>query len=190
MFPPASVITKMERKVTSTCAWNLFWLVSHMRGTVPFQCWLCLFCVSYHPAYEEDDQLLWSPGVIPESKVRGFLLDVLSRTTDEKLGCDKPAVHVRDNEQVSTDFIPSFAVLIFYWLLAVTYISQLWLVQLYFTPHTWRISPHRLWMSLSKATTTLVKHSRDIAATWNPQKVRDQPLCWPWRIISCLKNQL
>lgn len=81
------------------------------RGTVPFWCWLLLFCVSYHPAYEEDDELLWSPGVIPESKVRSFLLDVLSRTTDEKLGCDKPAIHVRDNEQVCKDFIPSFAVL-------------------------------------------------------------------------------
>lgn len=118
---------KDGEKGNAPCAWNLFWLV-------PFWCWLCLFCVSYHPAYEEDDQLLWSPGVIPESKVRSFLLDVLSRTTDEKLGCDKPAVHLRDNEQVCNDSIPSFAVLytaeafsvlIFYWLLVVTYSSQL-----------------------------------------------------------------
>lgn len=70
----------------------------------------CLFYVSHHPVYEEDDELLWSPGVIPESKVQSFLLDVLSRTTDEKLGCDRPANHVRDNEQVCNDFIPSFAV--------------------------------------------------------------------------------
>uniref|UniRef100_A0A674PN05 Mesoderm induction early response 1, family member 3 b n=1 Tax=Takifugu rubripes TaxID=31033 RepID=A0A674PN05_TAKRU len=57
--------------------------------------------------YEEDDQLLWSPGVIPESKVRSFLLDVLSRTTDEKLGCDKPAIHLRDNEQALNELVKS-----------------------------------------------------------------------------------
>lgn len=69
------------------------------------------FTLSCHPAYEDEDELLWSPGVIPESKVRSFLLDVLSRTTDEKLGCDKPGIHVRDNEQVCNVFIPSFVIL-------------------------------------------------------------------------------
>lgn len=51
--------------------------------------------------YEDEDELLWSPGTLPENKVRSFLSDVLSRTTDEKMGCDKPGTHVRDNEQVS-----------------------------------------------------------------------------------------
>uniref|UniRef100_A0A674NF09 Mesoderm induction early response 1, family member 3 b n=1 Tax=Takifugu rubripes TaxID=31033 RepID=A0A674NF09_TAKRU len=68
-------------------------------------------CLSHYKdgekAYEEDDQLLWSPGVIPESKVRSFLLDVLSRTTDEKLGCDKPAIHLRDNEQALNELVKS-----------------------------------------------------------------------------------
>lgn len=54
-------------------------------------------------AYEDEDELLWSPGLLPESKVRSFLSEVLSRTTDEKTACDKPGIHVRDNEQVSND---------------------------------------------------------------------------------------
>lgn len=52
-------------------------------------------------AYEDEDELLWSPGSLPESKVRGFLSDVSSRTADDKTGCDKPGIHVRDNERVS-----------------------------------------------------------------------------------------
>lgn len=52
-------------------------------------------------AYEEEDELLWSPGTLPENKVRSFLSEALSRTTDERTGCDKPGIHVRDNEQVS-----------------------------------------------------------------------------------------
>lgn len=69
---------------------------------------LCGYLFACFPAYEDEDELLWSPGVIPDSKVRSFLLDVLSRTTDEKLGYDKPGIHVRDNEQVSNVFNPSF----------------------------------------------------------------------------------
>ncbi|TNN43347.1 Mesoderm induction early response protein 3 [Liparis tanakae] len=49
--------------------------------------------------YEDDDELLWSPSKLPENKVRTFLCDVLSRTTNEKTGCDKPWLHVRDDEQ-------------------------------------------------------------------------------------------
>ncbi|XP_075955139.1 mesoderm induction early response protein 3 isoform X4 [Anarhichas minor] len=49
--------------------------------------------------YEDEDELLWSPGKLAESKVRTFLSDVLSRTTNEKTGCDKPWMHVRDDEQ-------------------------------------------------------------------------------------------
>uniref|UniRef100_A0A667XN62 Mesoderm induction early response 1, family member 3 b n=1 Tax=Myripristis murdjan TaxID=586833 RepID=A0A667XN62_9TELE len=55
--------------------------------------------------YEDEDQLLWSPGVLPENKVRGFLSDVLSRTTEEKTGCDKPGMHVRDNEQALYELV-------------------------------------------------------------------------------------
>lgn len=74
------------------------------RSSLKLSFWhpLSLFYVSCYVAYEDEDELLWSPGVIPESKVRSFLLDVLSRTTDEKPGCDKPGMHVRDNEQVGS----------------------------------------------------------------------------------------
>lgn len=55
----------------------------------------------YLAVYEDEDELLWSPGVLSESKVKGFLSEVVSRTTDEKIANDKPSMHVRDNEQVS-----------------------------------------------------------------------------------------
>lgn len=61
----------------------------------------------YNAVYEDEDELLWSPGSMPESKVRSFLSEVLSRTTDVKTGCDKPGLHVRDNEQVSHSFTHS-----------------------------------------------------------------------------------
>lgn len=54
-----------------------------------------------YAAYEDEDVLLWSPGSLPESKVRGFLTEVVSRTANDKAGCDKPGIHVRDNERVS-----------------------------------------------------------------------------------------
>ncbi|KAM3611685.1 uncharacterized protein V6R79_022537 [Siganus canaliculatus] len=56
-------------------------------------------------AYEDDDELLWSPGTLPESKVRSFLSDVSSRTSEEKTGCDKPGTHVRDNEQALRELV-------------------------------------------------------------------------------------
>uniref|UniRef100_A0A8C4NV13 Mesoderm induction early response 1, family member 3 b n=1 Tax=Dicentrarchus labrax TaxID=13489 RepID=A0A8C4NV13_DICLA len=56
-------------------------------------------------AYEDEDELLWSPGKLPENKVRSFLSEVLSRTTDEKMGCDKPGMHVRDNEQALCELV-------------------------------------------------------------------------------------
>lgn len=40
-----------------------------------------------------------------ENKVKSFLSEVLSRTTDEKTGCEKPGMHIRDNEQVGHVFI-------------------------------------------------------------------------------------
>uniref|UniRef100_A0A3P9BCP3 Mesoderm induction early response 1, family member 3 b n=1 Tax=Maylandia zebra TaxID=106582 RepID=A0A3P9BCP3_9CICH len=56
-------------------------------------------------SYEDEDELLWSPGVLSENKVRSFLCEVLSRTTDEKTGCDKPGMHVRDNEQALRELV-------------------------------------------------------------------------------------
>uniref|UniRef100_A0AAQ5YPA0 Mesoderm induction early response 1, family member 3 b n=1 Tax=Amphiprion ocellaris TaxID=80972 RepID=A0AAQ5YPA0_AMPOC len=55
--------------------------------------------------YEDEDELLWSPSILSENKVRGFLSEVLSRTTDEKAGCDKPGMHVRDNEQALHELV-------------------------------------------------------------------------------------
>uniref|UniRef100_A0A8C9WIM2 Mesoderm induction early response 1, family member 3 b n=1 Tax=Scleropages formosus TaxID=113540 RepID=A0A8C9WIM2_SCLFO len=49
-------------------------------------------------AYEDEDQLLWSPGVLPESKVRDFLREAGFRVTDGKTGIGEGS-HVRDNEQ-------------------------------------------------------------------------------------------
>lgn len=59
-------------------------------------------------AYEDEDELLWNPGIISDNKVRSFLCEVLSRTTDEKMRCDKPGMHVRDNEQVSNGLLIIF----------------------------------------------------------------------------------
>ncbi|XP_020787978.2 mesoderm induction early response protein 3 isoform X1 [Boleophthalmus pectinirostris] len=56
-------------------------------------------------AYEEEDELMWSPATLSENKVRSFLLDVVSRTSDEKLGCDKAGLHVRDNEQALHELV-------------------------------------------------------------------------------------
>ena len=55
--------------------------------------------------YEDDDELLWSPNMLAENKVRTFLVDVLSRLAEEKTGCDKPGLSVRDDEKVSLSFI-------------------------------------------------------------------------------------
>uniref|UniRef100_A0A3B4AP11 Uncharacterized protein n=2 Tax=Periophthalmus magnuspinnatus TaxID=409849 RepID=A0A3B4AP11_9GOBI len=56
-------------------------------------------------AYEEEDELLWSPATLSENKVRSFLIDVASRTFEEKLGCDKAGPHVRDNEQALHELV-------------------------------------------------------------------------------------
>lgn len=77
-------------------------------NVIAYNVFLCIIkailYVLFYAAYEDEDELLWSPGTLPESKVRSFLSEVLSRTTDEKTGCDKPGIHVRDNEQVSHVF--------------------------------------------------------------------------------------
>nr|AAH97247.1 Zgc:114199 [Danio rerio] len=47
--------------------------------------------------YAEEDQLLWQPDMLPESKVKSFLLDALS--ADGKMGRDGRCSLVKDNEQ-------------------------------------------------------------------------------------------
>lgn len=58
----------------------------------------------FRTVYEDDDQLLWTPDVLSESKVRDFLCEELSRATDERTRSDTAGAHVRDNEQVSHHF--------------------------------------------------------------------------------------
>ncbi|XP_051759589.1 mesoderm induction early response protein 3 isoform X1 [Ctenopharyngodon idella] len=48
--------------------------------------------------YEEDDQLLWCPDVLSECKVRDYLREALSQSTDDGTQ-DYTSEHIRDNEQ-------------------------------------------------------------------------------------------
>ncbi|XP_035291435.1 mesoderm induction early response protein 3 isoform X1 [Anguilla anguilla] len=48
--------------------------------------------------YEDEDQLLWKPGVLAESKVRDFLWEATLRPEGKTTGA-AAGVHVRDNEQ-------------------------------------------------------------------------------------------
>lgn len=61
---------------------------------------MILIC-HFREVYEDDDQLLWCPDVLSESKVRDFLCEASSRVTDERTGSDMAGAHVSDNEQVS-----------------------------------------------------------------------------------------
>ncbi|XP_059845360.1 mesoderm induction early response protein 3-like isoform X2 [Hypanus sabinus] len=50
--------------------------------------------------YENEDQLLWTPYLLPESTVKEFLHEVAKKSTDEKgVGTIPEETHVRDNEQ-------------------------------------------------------------------------------------------
>lgn len=49
--------------------------------------------------YEEEDKLLWCPDMLSECKVRNYLRDALSQTTDGNTD-DCTFQHIRDNEQV------------------------------------------------------------------------------------------
>lgn len=52
--------------------------------------------------YENDDQLLWNPDVLPEDKVIEFLNEASRRTGDEKgLDAIPEGSHIKDNEQVN-----------------------------------------------------------------------------------------
>ncbi|XP_028312963.1 mesoderm induction early response protein 3 isoform X1 [Gouania willdenowi] len=55
--------------------------------------------------YEDEDELVWSPCVLSEHKVKGFLSEVLSRTTDDRNCFEKTATHVRDNEQALRELL-------------------------------------------------------------------------------------
>lgn len=56
--------------------------------------------ICFVTVYEEEDQLLWSPGFLSESKVKEFLSQASSRTTEGKSDNGECKGHVRDNEQV------------------------------------------------------------------------------------------
>lgn len=51
--------------------------------------------------YENDDQLLWNPDVLPENTVVEFLTEACRRTGEE-MGVDAipEGSHIKDNEQV------------------------------------------------------------------------------------------
>ncbi|XP_048389583.1 mesoderm induction early response protein 3 isoform X2 [Stegostoma tigrinum] len=50
--------------------------------------------------YENEDQLLWTPYLLPESTVKEFLHEAAKRSADEKgIGGIPEGTHVRDNEQ-------------------------------------------------------------------------------------------
>ncbi|KAK1174355.1 mesoderm induction early response protein 3-like [Acipenser oxyrinchus oxyrinchus] len=50
-------------------------------------------------AYEDDDQLLWSPNVLPENEVKDFLHEASLRVVDGKTQATAEGAQVRDNEQ-------------------------------------------------------------------------------------------
>lgn len=51
--------------------------------------------------YENEDQLLWQPDVISESKIKEYLFETSLRTGNEKIISRIPeGIHTRDNEQV------------------------------------------------------------------------------------------
>ncbi|XP_031459868.1 mesoderm induction early response protein 1 isoform X4 [Phasianus colchicus] len=56
--------------------------------------------------YENDDQLLWNPDVLPEDKVIEFLNEASRRTGDEKgLDAIPEGSHIKDNEQALYELV-------------------------------------------------------------------------------------
>lgn len=54
-------------------------------------------------AYENEDQLLWDPNILPEREVEEFLYCAVKRRWDELSSSSLPEGEVvKDNEQVST----------------------------------------------------------------------------------------
>uniref|UniRef100_UPI00398ECD07 mesoderm induction early response protein 3-like isoform X3 n=1 Tax=Pristiophorus japonicus TaxID=55135 RepID=UPI00398ECD07 len=56
--------------------------------------------------YENEDQLLWTPYLLPESTVKEFLHEAAKRSADEKgVGGIPEGTHVRDNEQALYELV-------------------------------------------------------------------------------------
>lgn len=101
MFQWASVTIVMMKKVSFVfkfaCDFHLKWSVINISSiliTVNDHIKYVLFKV-----YEEEDQLLWCPDVLSECKVKDYLRDALSHSTDDSTENSTPE-HIRDNEQV------------------------------------------------------------------------------------------
>uniref|UniRef100_A0A8C2DLV0 Mesoderm induction early response 1, family member 3 b n=1 Tax=Cyprinus carpio TaxID=7962 RepID=A0A8C2DLV0_CYPCA len=56
--------------------------------------------------YEEEDQLLWCPDVLSECKVKDYLREALSHSTDDSTE-DSTFEHIRDNEQALLELLKS-----------------------------------------------------------------------------------
>lgn len=62
-----------------------------------------LISVLFLLAYENEDQLLWDPNILPEREVEEFLYRAVKRQWDELSGSSLPEGEVvKDNEQVSS----------------------------------------------------------------------------------------
>lgn len=63
-----------------------------------------LISVLFLLAYENEDQLLWDPNILPEREVEEFLYRAVKRQWDELSGSSLPEGEVvKDNEQVSSE---------------------------------------------------------------------------------------
>ncbi len=60
---------------------------------------MTIFNVCCFQVYEEEDQLLWCPDVLSECKVKDYLSEALSQSTDDSTE-NSTSEHIRDNEQV------------------------------------------------------------------------------------------
>ncbi|XP_035246520.1 mesoderm induction early response protein 3a [Anguilla anguilla] len=69
---------------------------SEYQAEIPAQ--LCCYGDN-EKVYCEEDQLLWCPDILPESKVRNFLCEASLRGTDGKMEGAPDRGHIRDNEQ-------------------------------------------------------------------------------------------
>lgn len=60
---------------------------------------MTIFNVCCIKVYEEEDQLLWCPDVLSECKVKDYLREALSQSTDDSTE-NSTSENIRDNEQV------------------------------------------------------------------------------------------
>lgn len=93
---------------------RLLWACANIRTTkkVPEQTYAYLaFCEVSHchfyffllnEVYENEDQLLWNPELLPEEKVEEFLAEASKRTGEETgVNAIPEGSHIKDNEQAS-----------------------------------------------------------------------------------------